>query len=299
MAHKTDHFDSKKRTRIKTQCSPELKTLFLWVNQFPTAKEMKDIRTPFAPMKPLINSGLEVLQNDEKTDKWKKDEIEYQESLFISALAMLNDLKSRGFASARAFLALPSHWQEITHLGEKWIASNKAAWDYYEKARSGTIQTTSAEIIARFEDSSEDEKVFRKRKAAYARLWIDNYYRARAIKELLAKLAFVGRNFDAANKRLENAGFIDFDQLMPNLTVDDNGILQKEENPWIKLLIGSDVRRIKECMICRNFFWAERKDRMCCKEQCANIYNQRLSRDRKRESGGQYRDAAKKKRNAR
>lgn len=150
--------------------------------------------------------------------------------------------------------------------------------------------------MAKFEGSRGLELKYSKQSAGYAGNWIDKYYRIRSIKKLLSQMAFIGRDFDVANKQLNNSGVLDFNYLLPNLFIDENGIIHKDDDPNMELLLGLDERRIRNCKTCRNFFWAKRDDKVCCGKKCADTYNQKPVRERKKLAAFQYNEAARRKR---
>lgn len=293
----------KRRIRIKTACDPQLELLFKYVNVFPAAEDMKDFPTPVPPMKALTFFGLYDDKNSnefkQKELEFQNKELEYQEALFKAVLKMLDGLKERGFITATHILAHKEDWDQIIPMSEELDRRIEEAWIYYENAATEGEVRTEAERTVKFQGLADLKNRLIKRKANYARSWIDKYYRVRSIKKLLGKLASEGRDFNGTEKRLENAGlFFDLNSLIPDLLIDENGILHREEDPAMKLLLGLDVRRIRECKTCENFFWANRTDRMCCEnKKCGDAYNQKLSRDRKRISGKLYNKAAIRKRN--
>lgn len=295
MASKTDELLPGKRDRIKTGCPPNVEALFFYVNLFPHPDQMKDLGLPLQPMPPFYLIGVDR-ETYEKSEEYKKKEEEYQGAFFEVASKMHEDLKTNGFVGAAAFLANKNDWAELVRLVSEWVAADEVARDLYEKAKGGIVTTTRNEILSKFKACTDAKQHFFKRRMSLAHKWTDTYYRIRAIKRLLLKLAFVGRNFDNAERRLKNAGFLNLDQLIPDLYVDEDGILHKQEDPVLEVILGLDVRRIRQCKICSNFFWAKRKDRQCCQEKCANVHNQRKSRENKEVAGLLYKEANRKRR---
>ena len=110
------------------------------------------------------------------------------------------------------------------------------------------------------------------------------------IKNLFEHLAFAGRDFSGARRLDVNPLFL----LLPAYYLDDNGKLERRDTDFSKVLVGTDLTRIKKCYICKDFFWANRKDSQCCSIKCARVYNQRKSRENKRISGAEYRKAERK-----
>jgi hypothetical protein len=292
-ARKTDISNRQQRVRIKTACSPELAGLLGALNQFPPVSEMDDVGAPTRPIRPSALFRSINIDKKEEDAKFEKREQKYQEDLFAAAGKMLDGLKSKGYELASLLLARPNHWSEVASLGTKWIASNDEAWAFVDLAEESGVRVTEQEVMARFETVRIDRSAFCKRQGQLGRQWIDQYYKVRAIKRLLDELTHVSDNFQTAD-RTHIVGLFDLRDLIPKLRIDENGILHREEDPILDLLLGIDIRRIRKCRICENYFWAQRSDRRCCKRECADIFNQRLSRERKRENGRLYRLAAKK-----
>lgn len=131
--------------------------------------------------------------------------------------------------------------------------------------------------------------------AQISEVWFHRYNKIKKIKSFLTELAFISRNFDTANKEMCDLGLIGLNHLTTNLRVNENGILQRNESIVVQWLIGVDVRRIRQCAICRNLFWANRLDKRCCRKKCADVHNQRNSREKKQLHGLLYKEAAKRK----
>jgi hypothetical protein len=45
--------------------------------------------------------------------------------------------------------------------------------------------------------------------------------------------------------------------------------------PFLQLLDGIEVWRIRECPICRNLFWAGRRDKSACSQRCSGTLRQK------------------------
>ncbi len=127
--------------------------------------------------------------------------------------------------------------------------------------------------------------------AEYSKIWLSRYERVKKVKKFLSSLAFIGRSFYSAKKDFSNFDLLNLDDLMFNIYIDENGILCKKEFIVLEYLIGIDVRRIRECKVCHNFFWANCIDRQCCTKKCADVFNQRNSRKNKEISGHLYKES--------
>lgn len=270
-----------------TACSSEILSLFTLVNQFPLASEMEPIPRPSPPVNPQ-----KLFKSANIPDDFGQREQKYNEDLFVAGGTLLSSLELAGFRDASKFLAPEEEWQEIQKLRDALNESNKLLKGLIENSTlsGATIQSNIQEQHA---ISLELKRQMLFLGAQYAYSWFKKFDRIQRIKELLAHLAFIGRNFDWANKTLEGAASTSLEYLVTDLYVDENGRLKRNVDPIIDLLLGVDVRRIRQCAICRAFYWARRLDRRCCGKKCADRYNQRLSRERKASFGDVYRKAAK------
>ncbi len=121
--------------------------------------------------------------------------------------------------------------------------------------------------------------------------WLERYEAVKSSKELLTVLAMRGRNLETAKKKLHSLQFVSVNGLLPKIYIDESGLLQKEDNLIFQILIGVDITRIRQCAICRNFFWANRIDRCCCSKECSNVNNKRNSRKNKENSKELYKQS--------
>lgn len=64
--------------------------------------------------------------------------------------------------------------------------------------------------------------------------------------------------------------------------ISNQGTLHVEISPFLKMLEGIETFRIRECPICRKFFWAGRRDKSACREECARVVRQRNIRARQK-----------------
>jgi hypothetical protein len=136
-----------------------------------------------------------------------------------------------------------------------------------------------------------------KEMVAVTNYWFDRYDQIKSFKTLLNKLNFIGKNFETAQRNISESVREVIGHLTPKVYVDDKGKLQKEDSFFLESLIDVEVTRIKRCRNCPNFFWANRIDRQCCTEKCADTYNKQASRERKQSHGEQYKQATKRRKN--
>jgi hypothetical protein len=286
MASKTDSQIQLSRSRIRAACDPGLDVVFAIVNQFPPVGEMLDIDTPVRP--------LRLFRSHPEPADFKEKEVKYKHDYFSAAVGMVKSLDSKGFTVAAGLIAKVEHWAELSKLSKELDSCNNALKEIV--LAEERVPRLPAEHSSALDKSTAIAAELTNLLFHYANKWFDYYYRIRNIKRLMVKLADAGRKFDNTERRLENAGLLDFNRLLVDLYVDQHGILHKDEDPVIALVLGLDIRRIRQCAICENLFWAQRLDRQCCQKQCADTHNKRLSRERKEKVGTLYLQAAKRKR---
>jgi hypothetical protein len=57
------------------------------------------------------------------------------------------------------------------------------------------------------------------------------------------------------------------------------GVLGVEVSPFMRMLDGTECGRIRLCPVCSKFFWAGRRDKPACSQQCAGALRQRRLRE--------------------
>ncbi len=62
--------------------------------------------------------------------------------------------------------------------------------------------------------------------------------------------------------------------------ISKDGKIKFTPSPIVQLLEGIEVARVKECPICFKYFWAGRKDMICCSTKCASTHRMREYRKR-------------------
>lgn len=98
------------------------------------------------------------------------------------------------------------------------------------------------------------------------------------------ELTIEPRNFQSALKNLlslERAGktsFPNFSGLI-NVKILPDFTMKFTLSPLVEMISESDIRRIRQCFFCSNFFWAERMDALGCTRQCSNALRQRRLRE--------------------
>lgn len=293
MKDKTDISKNVRRTR----CDPFLTELFQIVNSFPPLKLMKDLDLPPIPMdRRKLFRGELTQERDEQLDKeLAADERRFKQQSFFVLMRLLEQLFKTGFPAAALIIA-PANEQEAAF---QTLREYKASRHSFDENVTSEVWNDLEMRQAAIAGMDAAQKSYADTLSLYSARWATRYRQIRSIKSLLTKLAFVGRNLDAANRTIHYTGKGDLDHLIPKLVVDDEGILSRKVDPVEEKLIGIDVRRIRQCSVCHGLFWAQRIDRQCCQKKCADAYNQRLSRERKRSHGDQYRKAADKKRQGR
>lgn len=63
-----------------------------------------------------------------------------------------------------------------------------------------------------------------------------------------------------------------------SVKTDAGGNLRVEHDPLLQALDGVEVRRIRECPICGELYWARRIDKPTCKAKCAHVLRERRYR---------------------
>lgn len=91
------------------------------------------------------------------------------------------------------------------------------------------------------------------------------------------------RNFQSALKNLlsfARAGEISFPNFagLINVEITPDFTMSFTFSPLIETISKSDIRRIRQCLFCSNFFWAERVDALGCTRRCSNALRQRRLR---------------------
>jgi predicted nucleic acid-binding Zn ribbon protein len=171
----------------------------------------------------------------------------------------------------------------------------KASMLYEQRKLLGKlIDLSKATGLATNSNEDYERKLYNNYKAhsLLARSWLFLYNLVKTQKDVLSKLVFIGRNPTSAKKDLTDLLFFQSIGLFYNFHIDENNIFQIQDNGFLDALVGVDVTRIRQCVICRKFFWANRIDKKSCREKCANTLNQRLSREHKRQKGSQYYEAS-------
>lgn len=70
--------------------------------------------------------------------------------------------------------------------------------------------------------------------------------------------------------------------------VGDDGMMHISLDELSQAINGIDVRRIRECPICKRIFWAGRIDQKACTKEHANVYRVRVSREKYRKDPARY-----------
>lgn len=283
---KTDRIKIYSPKRGKTVCPPQFQDILDCVNAFPAIEEMKDIEIPYPP------ANLFGTRGHEDSPAFKKREKLYKQKLFVLGTQLFLDLAENGFYLAAKVVAQDSETEYVFNLAREFTNASELTKKLVEEAKISFSPSILKEIERQLNLHKKSSDAFYTQVPNYCHLWIDRYKRVRFIKETLLRLAFIGRNFESADKKIRQTGLINSGSFFPLLYVDENGILKREKNKLVESLDGLDIRRIRTCAICKNLFWAQRLDRQCCGKKCADRYNQRLSRDRKKIYGSVYRNAA-------
>jgi hypothetical protein len=293
MPNKTDRkLKQNQRRRIQYACKPELANLFVLINLFPPIEKWvrfdlpSDVRSPLSLIKPINWS-------EPSEYEWKL--IKRKREMYLTGIELQVYLLSLPIA-AHDSVIVRREFEKLSMFKDQFNAAIYKLKMFLEQSRKfkGSFDKAEADLV--FETLGQCSKEFYEFAETISDVWFNRYRKIEQIKKLLNHLSFIGRNKGYARKDFNNLEFVDLDGLLSKIYVDEKGILHKEDNPIFKILVGVDVTRIRRCAVCLNFFWANRTDRKCCKKKCANLHNQRLSRERKHEHRLQYKAAANKKR---
>jgi hypothetical protein len=273
MPKKTDT-TKKKRSRVRFEVKPNIQALFDLVNAFPPTDKWIDFNKPDSFLPPIkAPNGYEAFVNspsdfDRKQLKWQKQMSEVGDDLF-------NTIKDKCGDIALSYLVNKNDFQLVVDSGNEWAVAERDFHNAVEILRGSANRSYKKVVDLKYQKYIEAEAKYYEFSSRYAEKLLDRYIRIKKIKKFISELSFAGRNFDPTKKQFNNLDLID---LIFEIYIDENGILHKKNLAFIEDLIGIDVRRIRQCKICRKFFWANRADRQCCEKKCADTYNKRNSR---------------------
>jgi hypothetical protein len=104
----------------------------------------------------------------------------------------------------------------------------------------------------------------------------DNYSFALDAASVVAAVA--ATNGDRRHKQYSVINLVGPNQLL-KIETDDKGRQLLTHGPLIEALLGVDIRRIRECPICGNFYWAGRIDQPGCSGKCTGTLRTRRWRN--------------------
>lgn len=73
------------------------------------------------------------------------------------------------------------------------------------------------------------------------------------------------------------------------------GVFEISVNGVLRMLLNTEVDRLRRCPVCERFFWATRLDQKGCRKSCAEVLRKRRLRALAQERGDQYNAAKAKK----
>ena len=76
--------------------------------------------------------------------------------------------------------------------------------------------------------------------------------------------------------------------LATSVSFNKKGEIQFAISDWASILQGTEVRRIRLCEVCKNIFWANRKDAFACSKKHAKVRQMRLLREHWQQKSGLY-----------
>lgn len=283
MPKKTD-IRKTSRSRIRYDCKPEVQCLFVWVNSFPPINKWIDFEKPPHEPLPIGLSNIDMASDyDRKKLKWQKQMIEIGQN-FIETIS------NKCGILALSYIASKNELSTLIDIEQEYVDASKD-FNSLKMLHNSSRSSGTKVLVLKHQKYTEAVKKRYELGAEYSKIWLSRYERVKKVKNFLSSLAFIGRSFYSAKKDFSNFDLLNLDDLMFNIYIDENGILCKKEFIVLEYLIGIDVRRIRECKICHNFFWANRIDRQCCTKKCADVFNQRNSRKNKEISGYLYKQS--------
>lgn len=275
MPNKTDN-TSTKRNRVRYECKPKLQTLFDLMNILPPLGELNKFNPPD---KPLLR-GID-----------KERDFNFIYKTIEKGLALIEYLRKQDIEIYRAIIR--NNEDEI--LFNLYNAYNEKLKIF--KDRLNNCSSSKEILLIKDELDFESAEVLKARHEftnygyEICMKWFDILERLKLTKSTLQQLAFTGKDLKYGKRYLTPFSIAGLNGLLSNsFYIDENGIFKFRILELFRILEGVDVRRIRTCAEkdCKNFFWAQRIDRMCCSKKCADTYNQYLSRERKRERRNLY-----------
>lgn len=82
-------------------------------------------------------------------------------------------------------------------------------------------------------------------------------------------------------KSIEEDSVRRFDNLLIDFSPES--IFGYEPRPMVGILKGVEFRRVRQCRLCKNLFWARRLDALGCSPRCSNALRQRKLREKKKD----------------
>ncbi len=306
MPKKTDA-EKKRRCRVRYACKPELEQNLLLVNSFPELSEWKE----FDQIRPTADNPIAA--NPESIKLYPKEmSLHFDKKRRESAAKIARAFSLLYFLRTLPEIALnsiifPNEIAELTRLGkERTSLANLPDKPVEVDPYIAFLSNKSKRFPKQFSESYSNKMLVDKLQiqkklngvvneiVLINNRWFRRYQDIKSYKLLLERVSFIGRNPKEAKRNISDLIWTELWNLTPNVFVDDEGKLQKKDNFFLESLIGIDVTRIKRCRICQNFFWANRTDRQCCSEKCANVYNKRKSRENKQTKAELYKKARQK-----
>src|SRR5262245_32073343 len=244
-------------SRARHACKPELKSLIDLVNLIPPDKEMKNIHD-------LLGEG-DILHRP-GTPEWTKRELRL-ETAFVEYAKSFPEY----------FLALVTSKEEFTVLQE-----------VKENLRLINQESANQRAVAsKGERESKLITIFQNQQ--------HRYYRIRAVRDNLYKLAAIGQHPDEYLGKLLKDVVLEI-PLIENARLDENGFLRRPAAPFAEAIEGVEVSRLRSCEICRKLFWAGRSDKVCCSEAHSRIIRKKKIREQQKVNKDLYARSAKRRR---
>ncbi len=174
-----------------------------------------------------------------------------------------------------------------------------------------------SESFSFFDRDEEDEEQIEKWDIqSFFNAQISAYERLQNIREFLLSIIKLAENIDIftesediddsyiklKQRNFERSAFTELTKkklldkvLATTVTFNNKGEIKFSISDWASILQGTEVRRIRLCEVCKNIFWAKRKDAFACSKQHAKVRQMRLLRENWQQSSGLYLKARQKK----
>lgn len=82
------------------------------------------------------------------------------------------------------------------------------------------------------------------------------------------------------HKELNHAWYVEKSGAASHHVFVENDEVKLSPSVLLSFVVGVQVSRVRKCVVCENYFWAGRKDKRVCSEQCGATNRKRQERQR-------------------